>query len=169
MPDVLAASDVCVATLKNIPMFTTTYPNKVFDYMAAGRPTVLCIDGVIRQVIEAAGGGIFSPPGDPQSLAAAVQKLHGDRSAARQMGLRGRQYVERHFHRHRQADHFAELMLRLSSGNFTSPVDSQQEHDSPNGTPPMCQNNSDMPFIASIESAQMAISSASSPAEKQAD
>jgi len=21
-----------------IPMFTTTYPNKIFDYMAAGRP-----------------------------------------------------------------------------------------------------------------------------------
>src|SRR5262249_55244077 len=60
MPEVLAAADVCVATLKNIPMFTTTYPNKVFDYMAAGRPTVLGIDGVIRSVVEAAGGGIFS-------------------------------------------------------------------------------------------------------------
>ena len=32
MPEVLAASDVCVATLMNIPMFRTTYPNKVFDY-----------------------------------------------------------------------------------------------------------------------------------------
>ena len=63
MPEVLAASDVCVAILKNIKMFTTTYPNKVFDYMAAGRPTVLAIDGVIRQVVEAAEGGIFVPPG----------------------------------------------------------------------------------------------------------
>ena len=40
-------------------MFTTTYPNKVFDYMAAGRPTVLAIDGVIRQVVEAAGGDVL--------------------------------------------------------------------------------------------------------------
>ncbi len=55
----LAASDVCVATLKNIRMFSTTYPNKVFDYMAAGRPIALAIDGVIRQVVEAAGGGIL--------------------------------------------------------------------------------------------------------------
>ena len=39
MPEVLAAADVCIATLMNIPMFATTYPNKVFDYMAAGRPT----------------------------------------------------------------------------------------------------------------------------------
>jgi glycosyltransferase involved in cell wall biosynthesis len=38
MPDVVAAADVCVATLRDIPLFRTTYPNKVFDYMAAGRP-----------------------------------------------------------------------------------------------------------------------------------
>src|SRR5262249_19159679 len=52
MPEVLAAADVCVALLQNIPMFTTTYPNKVFDYMAAGRPTMLGIDGVIRKVMD---------------------------------------------------------------------------------------------------------------------
>ncbi len=36
MPFVLASSDVCLAILQNILMFRTTYPNKVFDYMAAG-------------------------------------------------------------------------------------------------------------------------------------
>ena len=40
MPEVLAAADVCVATLKDIRMFRMPYPNKVFDYMAAGRPVV---------------------------------------------------------------------------------------------------------------------------------
>jgi len=59
MPQFLATADVCIAILKPIPMFTTTYPNKVFDYMAAGRPTVLAIDGVIREVIEAAQGGFL--------------------------------------------------------------------------------------------------------------
>ena len=41
MHEVLAASNACVATLKNIRMFRTVYPNKVFDYMAAGRPVIL--------------------------------------------------------------------------------------------------------------------------------
>ncbi len=36
--DVLAASDACVATLRNIPEFRTPFPNKVFDYMAAEKP-----------------------------------------------------------------------------------------------------------------------------------
>ncbi|HVH85316.1 MAG TPA: glycosyltransferase family 4 protein [Terriglobales bacterium] len=69
IPEILAAADICVATPKNVPMFQTTYPNKVFDYMAAGRPTVLAIDGVIREVIENSRGGLFVPPEDDDPLA----------------------------------------------------------------------------------------------------
>ena len=32
--------------------------------MAAGRPVVLAVDGVIRQLVEEAGAGVFVPPGD---------------------------------------------------------------------------------------------------------
>ncbi|MRR31219.1 glycosyltransferase WbuB, partial [bacterium] len=64
MSEVLAASDACIAILKPLEMYKTTYPNKVFDYMAAGRPTLCCIDGVIRQVIEESHGGIYVPPGN---------------------------------------------------------------------------------------------------------
>jgi hypothetical protein len=60
MSGFLAASDACMATLKNIPMFKTTYPNKVFDYMAAGRPTILAIDGVIREVMPRLKGKVGS-------------------------------------------------------------------------------------------------------------
>ncbi len=69
MAAALAGADACLAILKPIEEYKTTYPNKVFDYMAAGRPVVLAIDGVIRQVVEAAGCGIFAQPGDPPALA----------------------------------------------------------------------------------------------------
>jgi glycosyltransferase involved in cell wall biosynthesis len=119
MPEVLAASDVCVAILKNIRMFTTTYPNKVFDYMAAGRPTILAIDGVIRQVVEAAGGGIFVPPGDWLGLGSAIRRLHSDRAAGRAMGERARCYVEKHFNRAQQADQLCGLLERLTAKSST--------------------------------------------------
>ena len=77
-----------------IPAYATTYPNKVFDYMAAGRPVILAIDGVIRQVVEAAGCGVFAEPGDPAALARAIRKLASDRESARRMGLAGRKYLE---------------------------------------------------------------------------
>jgi glycosyltransferase involved in cell wall biosynthesis len=65
MPAVISASDACIAILKPIEMYKTTYPNKVFDYMACGKPIILAIDGVIREVVEASGCGLFCRPGDP--------------------------------------------------------------------------------------------------------
>lgn len=119
MPDFLAASDACVATLKDIPMFRTTYPNKVFDYMAAGRPTLLAIDGVIREVVKAADGGIFVHPGDATSLANAIHDLNTDRARARSMGNTARKYVVEHFDRRRQAEAFVELVSRIAGGKNT--------------------------------------------------
>jgi len=113
MKAVLAAADACVATLKDIPMFRLTYPNKVFDYMAAGRPTVLAIDGVIRQVIEAAQAGVFAAPGDPAAVAEAVLQLQRDPQSTREMGRRGRAYVVEHFNRHQQAAAFVRLLEGL--------------------------------------------------------
>jgi lipopolysaccharide/colanic/teichoic acid biosynthesis glycosyltransferase len=115
MPELLAASDACVATLKNIAMFRTTYPNKVFDYMAAGRPTVLAIDGVIRQVVEAARAGVFVPPGDDRALAETVLSLSADRQLTADMGRRARAYVVEHFDRQQQANDFAALLKRLTA------------------------------------------------------
>jgi glycosyltransferase involved in cell wall biosynthesis len=115
MPTVLAASDACVALLQDIPSFRTTYPNKVFDYMAAGRPTILAIDGVIRQVIETAGAGVFVPPGDDAALAAAVLRLAADREACRAMGEAGRRHVVAHFQRQAQADAFCRLLGQLAA------------------------------------------------------
>ena len=114
MRDVLAASDACVAILQDIPMFRTTYPNKVFDYMAAGRPTILAIDGVIRQVILDSHGGVFVPPGNARALADAVLRLYREPERAQAMGKSARAYVVEHFNRADQARDFAELMERLA-------------------------------------------------------
>jgi glycosyltransferase involved in cell wall biosynthesis len=119
MCDVLAAADVCLATLMNIPMFTTTYPNKVFDYMAAGRPTLLAIDGVIRSVMEDAGGGVFVPPGDPEALAGAVVALRHDGVTRARMGQAARRYVAEHFDRSRHAQMFTSLLHRLAGFHRT--------------------------------------------------
>jgi glycosyltransferase involved in cell wall biosynthesis len=119
MREVLAASDACIATLKDIPAFRTTYPNKVFDYMAAGRPTILAIDGVIRQVVEAAGGGVFVPPGDDAALADAVYSMSQDRQRAAAMGRAARAYVVEHFNRHQHAAQFLELVQYLARGDRT--------------------------------------------------
>ena len=118
MPDVLAASDAFVATLQDIPMFRMPYPNKVFDYMAAGRPTVLAIEGVIRRVMDEAGGGLSVPPGDDEALAEAVSILSRNPLRCQEMGLAARGYVIRNFNRQKQAKDFLRLLYMLGDGKF---------------------------------------------------
>lgn len=114
IPQILAASDACLAILQNIPMFQTTYPNKVFDYMAAGRPTILAINGVIRKVIEESHGGIYVPPGDAAALSEAVRVLSRNRQKAAEMGRAAREFVIERFNRKDHAQKLERLLLALT-------------------------------------------------------
>ena len=99
MVKVLCRSDACLAILKPLDLYKTTYPNKVFDYMAAGKPVLLAIDGVIRDVVETASAGLFIHPGDPQDLAEKVLYLKNHPAEAAQMGKNGREYILSNFNR----------------------------------------------------------------------
>lgn len=111
MKDVLAAADACLAILKPVELYKTTYPNKVFDYMAAGRPVLCAIDGVIREVVEKADAGVFVQPGDPTSLAKAILSLYESPDKTRLMGLNGREYVVKHFDRRTIARQMEQILV----------------------------------------------------------
>jgi len=110
VPAVLKASDICVATLKNIDLFKTVYPNKVFDYMAAKKPTILAIEGVIKDVIEKSEGGICVQPGDSDAIVDAVKKYYNNREKLTTDGISAYEYVTEHFERSKIA---AELSRKL--------------------------------------------------------
>lgn len=99
MASALAESNAGLAILKPLEGYRTTLPNKVFDYMAAGLPVLLAIDGVIRSVVEDAGAGVFVPPGDADHLAEAIREMAANPQRAVEMGERGRRYVRAHYSR----------------------------------------------------------------------
>ncbi|MCX6058193.1 MAG: glycosyltransferase family 4 protein [Chloroflexi bacterium] len=113
MPLVIASSDVCLAILQDVPMFRTTYPNKVFDYMAAARGTVLVIDGVVREVIESSGGGVFVSPGNEEQLAKTILELSNDPQRVKQMGLNARVYLVKHLDRRDKLNETLALLENL--------------------------------------------------------
>jgi glycosyltransferase involved in cell wall biosynthesis len=113
MGEAIAAANACLAILKPIEMYKLVYPNKVFDYMAAGRPVILAIDGVIREVVDSAQAGLVVPPGDPNSLAEAIRDLHEDPQRSRILGQNGRRYVEAHFNRTVWAANLLEIMTEM--------------------------------------------------------
>lgn len=110
MPGVISKADACLAILKPIEMYKTTYPNKVFDYMAAGKPVILAIDGVIREVVEQADCGIFCPPGNVQKLSETVLLLYNNKKEALRKGANGQKYLKEHFNRAIIAEDFLNVV-----------------------------------------------------------
>ncbi len=114
MPDFCNAADVCLAILKKLASFKTTYPNKIFDYMACGRPTILAIDGVAREVLEKAHAGEFVEPENSQHLASTILKFYNNRALIQKYGINARRYVVDHFDREKIAENFNRVLKKIT-------------------------------------------------------
>jgi glycosyltransferase involved in cell wall biosynthesis len=92
----LAESDVCLLNLKDSPVFARGLsPNKLFDYMAVGRPILMAVN-TPTDPVTAANAGLVIPPEDPMAMAAAIRALAAMPTEEREaMGRRGRAYVEK--------------------------------------------------------------------------
>lgn len=111
MPEIVRACDVGAAILQDNPTFKTVYPNKVFDYMATERPTLLAIDGVARTLVcDEARAGVFAKPEDGEGLAAAIRAMADDPAGNAAMGARGRQWVLANATRDSLAKRYIDIM-----------------------------------------------------------
>lgn len=93
VPALLRSADALVFHLRSIPVFRYGIsPNKLWDYLAAGRPILFACEAGNDPVAEA-GAGLSLPPENPRALAEAVLALSQlspqERSA---MGRRGYEY-----------------------------------------------------------------------------
>ena len=93
----LFQADACLLILKDSPVFLRGIsPNKLFDYMAVGRPIIFAVNTPYNQVAEAGCGFSVFPP-DSDKLCDAVKTLVETPLDKRwEMGKRGRKYVELH-------------------------------------------------------------------------
>ena len=86
-------ADVCVSPFYPTPILNSTSPTKLVEYMAMGKPTVANDHPEQRLVIEESGGGICVPY-EESAFAKAILDLLADSEKAKQMGIRGRQFVQ---------------------------------------------------------------------------
>jgi colanic acid biosynthesis glycosyl transferase WcaI len=96
-PKVLAASDLCLVTLRKAVQ-TPVVPSKILSIMAAGRPVLasLPLEGDAPRLLAAAQCGISLPPENPESLAHAILKFSQDPRLGKEMGVKGRHYAVQH-------------------------------------------------------------------------
>lgn len=108
--DFINASDICTAVLKRLDVFKTVYPNKIFDYMACGKPIIIGIDGVARELIEKVQCGMFADPENPERIKDAVLFFYNNRKLCKLYGNQGRKFVEEQMNRRIMAKKYEELL-----------------------------------------------------------
>ncbi len=107
MPDWIASIDLLLVLLRDLPVFETVIPSKIFEFLAQERPVVLAARGEIRDMMEEAKGALVIDPEDPDQLAHAIEAVVRDPQAASARARNGRAWVEAGFRR----DDLARRML----------------------------------------------------------
>ena len=109
VPGLLAAADICLVPLRDVPLFSTFIPSKMFEYLAAGKAVVGAVTGEAAQILREAGA-VVVPPEDSAALADAIRALAGDPQRRQAMGRRGRSHVERSFDRVALAREYRQIL-----------------------------------------------------------
>jgi glycosyltransferase involved in cell wall biosynthesis len=110
--DAVALFDACYVGYRRSPLYRFgVSPNKLYDYMAAGRPILFAADAANQPVSEADCGRTV-PPEDAPALAAAIRALAAAPAEERaQLGANARAYVEQYHDYARLARRLAEILL----------------------------------------------------------
>lgn len=92
--EIVREADVCVSPFYPTPILNSTSPTKLVEYMAMGKAVVANDHPDQRVVLKESGGGICVPY-NTRDFADAIIKLLQDPETAKNMGIKGRAYIEK--------------------------------------------------------------------------
>lgn len=112
-PELVAAADVCLVTLKKT-MLTPVVPSKILGIMSCGRPIVASLNNSdAYEIIEQAKAGICVEAGDSVSMADALLKLYKDREFVKMLSENGRKYALANFSRVAATGKYEKIFIDL--------------------------------------------------------
>ncbi len=109
LPGILAACHIGLMILKQISRPRWVTPNKIFDYMFTGLPTIVNFAGTTAEMVAADASGVVSAPGSAEDLAAKIRYYadHPDERAA--VGGRAREVAWQQYDRKAIARELSEV------------------------------------------------------------
>ncbi len=113
VPELLAAADICIVALRDVALFSTFIPSKIFEYFASGKAVVGAVRGEAAAILEEAGALVVEPE-DPPALAAAITELAKDPDRRARMGDQARRYVSDNFDRRELAAQYRRILERCT-------------------------------------------------------
>jgi glycosyltransferase involved in cell wall biosynthesis len=120
MPGILAAADIGVAPydtrrLAQLQLGFYWSPLKIFEYMAAGLPTVTIPRPPLTEVVRDGREGLYFREGDARDLAQALVRLAGDASLRRRLGESARARVVERYSWARHCEQLESVLQKVTS------------------------------------------------------
>lgn len=112
-PSYVESADVCISPLHRNLHHDTTLANKIFQYMAGGRPLIVSDCPPQKRIVESEGCGLIFPGGDHVALADSILELNRNANLAESMGRKAKAaLLEKYTWNHTAKDlilHYQEL------------------------------------------------------------
>ena len=97
---------VTLVPLRNIPLFRTFIPSKMFEMMACGCPIVASLEGEAGRILTDSNAAVVVPPENPEALAREIIRLRDTPSERESMKKNGPIFVRNHYSRRALADKY---------------------------------------------------------------
>jgi glycosyltransferase involved in cell wall biosynthesis len=110
VPSWYASADVVLVPLRNIPVFDTFIPSKMFEILASERPIVASLRGEARRILERSGGALVVDPEDVDGIVEAIRTLRADGDLRDRMTQRGGAFVRSEYDRRVLAARYFQLL-----------------------------------------------------------
>ncbi len=123
------AADLCLVTLRDIPLFDGAIPTKLIDYMACGKPVLCGIRGEAQCIVDEARAGISFEPDDDEQLGKLIVDLLNDGKQTASMGAGGLAYVQSRFSAAKMRQQMEAVLLEVARNGAGKNVTGADKRD----------------------------------------
>jgi glycosyltransferase involved in cell wall biosynthesis len=89
LPELMAQADVCLGIFGRSAKARRVIPNKVYDALACARPVITADTPAISELLRPGEEVFVCPPGDPEHLPDAIERIRGDDALRSSIAARG--------------------------------------------------------------------------------
>ncbi|MAT39517.1 MAG: glycosyltransferase WbuB [Ectothiorhodospiraceae bacterium] len=108
--EMLSEIDIALVPLRKAELLKTVIPSKMFECMGAGLPIILGVEGESERILNEAQAGIAVPPGDPDELAVAIERMAGDEQLRKWYSINASIYVRKNHNLDQLANHYLSVL-----------------------------------------------------------
>lgn len=110
----ILASEMGASVLKRVDTFKTVYSNKTFDYMSCKKPILMAIDGVSRELVEAAGAGVYVEPENTEEYNRIIRQYLDNPNRLKEEGESGYRFAQENFDREVLANNYMKHIQQIA-------------------------------------------------------